>query len=119
MVERKKVFRRRVGAELRVRRWDVNKLKGRCVDDNGRETSIGSFVRVIEQVLQSKWDEANSVEEKWDTLKTALCDGAKTELGYEDRKQPDWFRGSEKDLRALFSERNRLYVLWITTGKDV
>lgn len=43
-------------------------------------------MRVAEQVLRSKWDEPNSFQEKWNTLKTALCDEAKTELGYEDRK---------------------------------
>ena len=80
---------------------------------------MGSFVRVVEQELQTKWDETSAVQEKWDTLKTALCDGAKAELGYEDKKQPDWFRESEKDLKSLFSERNRLYVLWISTSKDV
>ena len=80
---------------------------------------MGSFVRVVEQELQTKWDETSSVQEKWDTLKSALCDGAKTELGYEDRKQPDWFRESENDLKSLFSEKNRLYVLWVSTSKDV
>lgn len=51
-------------------------------------------------------------------MKTALCDGAKTKLGYEDRKQPDWTRESEKDLKTLFAERN-LYDLWISTRRDV
>ena len=119
VVGRKKLFRRRDVPEVAVRIWNVAKLKGRCVDESGRETSMGSFVRVVEQELQTKWDETSIVQEKWDTLKSALCDGAKTELGYEDRKQPDWFRESEKDLKSLFSERNRLYVLWVSTSKDV
>ena len=72
---------------------------------------MGSFVRVVEEKLQAKWEECNGVHEKWDTLKTALCDGAKTELCYEDRRQPDRFWESEKDLGLLFSERNHLYAL--------
>ena len=40
---------------------------------------------------------------------------AKDELGYENRKKPDWFRESEKDLKTLNAERNRLYALWIST----
>ena len=119
VVGRKKQFRRRAVPEVAVWRLDVTKLKARCVDESGRETSMGSFVRVVEQELQTKWDETSTVQEKWDKLKSALCDGTKTELGYEDRKQPDWFRESEKDLKSLFSERNRLYVLWVSTSKDV
>ena len=52
-------------------------------------------------------------------MKTALYDGAKTELGYEDRRQPDWFQESEKDLGSLFSERNHLYALWTSTGNEM
>lgn len=56
MVGRKKLFKRDA-AEVTVCRWEVTKLKGRCVDESGRETSMGSFVRVVEQELQTKWNE--------------------------------------------------------------
>ena len=82
VVGKKKSFSRDA-AGTAVRRWDVSKLKGRCVDERGRETSLGSFVRSVNQRLQEEWDGTKCVQEKWDTLKTALCDGAKTELGYE------------------------------------
>ena len=49
----------------------------------------------------------------------ALYQGAKTKLRYEDRRQPDWFRESEENLKLLFLERNRLYVLWLSTGKEI
>ena len=39
-------------------------------------------------------------------------------LGYEDWKQPDWFRESEIDLKPLFAERNRLYAFWFATGNE-
>ena len=32
----------------------------------------------------------------------ALCDGAKTEHGYNNRRQPDWFTESEENLKLLF-----------------
>ena len=73
VIGRKKLFRRRDATGTAVRRWNVMKLKGKCVDEKGRETS---FVRAVEQKLQTWWDETNDVREKWDTLKTALCDGA-------------------------------------------
>ena len=59
----------------------------------------------------------DSVAEKWDVLKGALCDEAKAVLGYEDRKQPDWFRENEAALRSSMDERNRLYALWLSTGR--
>ena len=41
-------------------------------------------------------------------------------MGYlEDRRQPDWFWESEKDLDLLFSERNLLYALWISIGNEI
>ena len=65
--------------------------------------------------LREQWDRNSGVEWKWNVLKSALCDAAKDELGYENRKQPDWFRESKKDLKILIAERNRLYALWIST----
>lgn len=54
----KKSFRRNT-AGTAVLRWGVTKLKGRRVDERGRETSLGRFVRVVEQRLQTEWDETN------------------------------------------------------------
>ena len=36
-------------------------------------------------------------------------------MGYENRKQPDWFWESERDLKILIAERNKLYALWRST----
>ena len=64
VVRSKKVYRRRDAKEIDVRRWDVTKLKGRYVDETGREMSMGSFVRVVDEKLQAKREECNSVQEK-------------------------------------------------------
>ncbi len=64
-------------------------LEGRHIDEKGRETSMSDFVRSVNQRLNTKCDEMKCVQGKWDTLTTALCDGAKTELGYENRRHPD------------------------------
>ena len=47
-----------------------------------------------------------------------MCNGAKAGLGFEDRRQPDWFRESEVDLKPLFAERNRLYALWLSSSME-
>ena len=39
--------------------------KGRCADEKGRETSMGSFVRSINQRLHTERDETKCLHEKW------------------------------------------------------
>ena len=39
-------------------------------------------------------------------------------LGHEHRKQPDWFRESEVDLKPLVAERNRMFALWLATRNE-
>ena len=68
--------------------------------------------------LKEDWDGTSCVEMKWDILKTALCDGAKAELGYENKKHPDWLRESEADLKHPTEERNRLFTVWLSTGQE-
>ena len=55
------------------------------------------------------------MEWNWNMLKNAFCDAGKDELGCENRKQPDWFRESETDLKPLTAERNILCALWLST----
>ena len=81
-------------------------LKGRSKDAQGRETVRRKHLRSIREKLRESKDE----------VECALLDAAETELGYENRKQPDWFRESEADHKPLVAERNRLYVLWLSTG---
>ena len=63
-----------------------------------------------------EWYKAANVEEKWDTLKSALCETAEEVLGHECMRKLDWFTKSEVDLKHLVAERKRLYDLWLATG---
>ena len=96
-----------------VRRRDVPKLQGDRVDVRGG----GRYLNGLREKLNGSWDMQGSVAKKWGVLKGALCYEAKAVLGYEDRKQPDWFRESEAALRSSIDERNRLYALWLSTGR--
>ena len=89
----------------------------RSTSKYGRETTRGRFLRGVRERVQNGWEGSNSVE-KWARMKTALCESTKAELGHEDRRQPDWFRESESDLRPLTAARNQLYALWLSTGKE-
>ena len=81
-------------------------LLGRNEDDRGRETIRGSFLREVREKIVEVWDESHDVEVKWSNLKSALGDAAKVRLGYDDRRQQDWFRESAAQLRPAIDERN-------------
>ena len=51
-------------------------------------------------------------------MKAGLCETAESVLGYETRRQPDWFRESEADLKPLLERRTRLYTLWLSTARE-
>ena len=83
-----------------------------------KESARERYLRSVEEKIKEAWDGTSCVEKKWKALKSALCDGAKEELGYEDRKHPDWFRESAIDLKPLIAVRNRLHVVWLSTGHE-
>ena len=87
----KKVFRSGC-AKSGERKFDVSKLKGRCSDDRGRETTKGRFVSGVFERMRGMWRCDGSLEVKWSAMKTALRETAGSVLGSEGRWQPDWFR---------------------------
>ena len=46
----------------------------------------GKYLNSNGEKIQKSWNVHASVEEKWDILKSALCDGAEAVIGYEDRR---------------------------------
>ena len=73
-------------------------------------------MRTIKEGRQ--WKEKGTVEEKWGAVKAAQCETAEAVLGFEARKQPDWFRESEAAIKLLLEKRNKLYSLWQSTGQE-
>ncbi len=47
-----------------ARRWEVSGLMGRSVDEHGRETTNGKFLRQVRMKVESVWDESSGVKEK-------------------------------------------------------
>ena len=72
-----------------MKRWDVAKLQGACVDEMGRVTARARFLGGIGEKLRERWDKDSNVEGKWDVLRSVMCDAAKECLEHEDRRQPD------------------------------
>ena len=114
MIGTKRTYRRKCEV-IGVRKSDLSKLQGRSEDGQSRETAMERYLRSIGERLKEAWDWTSCVELKCDILKTALCDGVKAEVGYENRKQPYWFRKNMADLKHLVEERNRLFALWLST----
>ena len=66
----KKVFRSGC-AKSGERKFDVSKLKGRCRDERGRETTKQRFVSGVFERMRGMWRCDGSLEEKWSAMKTA------------------------------------------------
>ena len=66
--------------------------------------------------MKEQWNSKGSVEEKWDVMKSALCESASSILGSARKRQADWFRKNEVVLKPLFEESSILHALWLSTG---
>ena len=73
------------------------------MDGRGMETTRERYLKIVGEKLMKQWEKAGNVEEKWNTLKSALCESAEEVLGHEDRKQPNCFRECKVDLKPLFA----------------
>ena len=118
LVGHRRMICRRVKAGKNAKRFDVKMLQRGSVDDKGRETTRGVFQRKVSDRARELWKEKWTVEEKWGAVKVALCETAEAVLGFETRKQPDWFHESEAAIKPLLEERNKLYSLWQSTGHE-
>ena len=69
--------------------------------------------------MRSQWPpaERGTAEKKWEVMRTALVVAAEGCLGFEKRKQPDWFRESSTSLKPLLQLRNGLYSKWLSSRK--
>ena len=96
----------------------VGKFDVSNTDERERETTRGKFVNKVCVTMKETWCSDGTVEEKWDVMKSALCEAAGSVLGSASKRQADWFRENEALLRPLFEERSRLYALWLSTGSE-
>ena len=51
-------------------------------------------------------------------MKAALKATADSTLGYEKRRNLDWFRESPNTLEPLLQKRNRMYSKWLRSGHN-
>lgn len=99
-------------------RYDVAKLQGASVDENGEITTRGKYQQSVGERVKEAWDTEGSVEEKWEVMKAALCESAQLLLGKTKRKDPDWFQENLQVLKPFLKERNRVYATWLGSKKE-
>ena len=58
------------------------------------------FVEKVCDTVESIWDGRASGVEMWDAIRDAMIDGAEIMLGWETRKQPDWFKEKSSRLKG-------------------
>jgi len=67
------------------------------------------FASTAAAMVKSKWNEDDPAEEKWQRVKNALTATAESTLGYEKRRNPDWFNENADVLEPLLQMRNQMY----------
>ena len=91
-------------------RFDVSKLTGPLVDENGKDTPRGAFQDLASGLAVKEWKEDGSVDKKWNVILSALTGAAKEVLGERKRSDPDWFEESAAKLEPLFQKRHQAAV---------
>ena len=72
--------------ESHIRKFDMTKLQGRSVDDEGKETTRSVFHITVYERVKELWKGDGSMEEKWESVKAGLCETAESVLGYKTRR---------------------------------
>ena len=97
-------------------RFDVSKLIGPSLDENGKSTPRGHFQELTSKFVSEQWKTTGTISKKWAVIRSALTEAAKTALGVEKRRHPDWFRESVDSLEPILQKRNQLYLKWLRSG---
>ena len=70
------------------------------------------------RILESIWQSAASGAEKWEVIRDGLTDAGQSVLGWENRRQPDWFKESASVLERCIEKRSMLFRRWLRSGRN-
>ena len=103
----------------KCKRFDVARLKDvHSTDSSGNITRVADVYRECLTNSLQQPNEHTTVECKWSRLRTAVTESAEETLGFQKRRQPDWFTESKDTLEPLLNERNQRYQEWISSGRS-
>ena len=81
------------------------------------EKIYSRFGEKVSERVASKWQSATSTAEKWKVIRDGLKDVGESVLGWETKRQPDWFKESISVLENGIDKRNMLFGRWLRSGK--
>jgi hypothetical protein len=92
------------------KRYDVCRLRDKevCKNFNDKVCSL------VEQNWVSELDGAG----KWEVIRDSMAGAAEDVLGWETRRQPDWFKESSSALKGMIEERNELFGRWLRSRRN-
>ena len=70
------------------------------------------------ELVNNKWNDDLNGSDMWEVIRDGMKETAQEVLGWERRKQPDWFRHNSKDLEELIAKRNKHFKQWLNSGKS-
>ena len=113
-------------SRVRLRRRSKNKMSMRFnvskLFEQKNESDAAPTCTMFQEAVSSKakelWTADSPIDDQWNALSSALTEAAKTILGTEKRKKPDWFLDSAEIIEPLLSKRNQLYSRWLSTGLE-
>ena len=79
------------------------------------ETTRDRFNEAVSRAVEEDWREEVSGKQKWKTIRDSVGKAAENAVGYEKRRQPDWFKESETTLRKCTDKSNNLFSQWLRT----
>ena len=74
------------------------------------------FNEDIRNAVKVEWCSEANGKQKWETIRDNMVKVATGILGYEQRRQPGWFKESEVALKKLIDKRNTLFNIWLRSN---
>ncbi len=69
-------------------------------------------------LVEENWDSGLDGTGKWEVIRDSIAGAAEDVLGWETRRQPDWFKESSLVLKGLAEKRNDLFGRWLRSGRN-
>ncbi len=70
-------------------------------------------------LVEENWDSGLNGTGKWEVIRDSIAGAAEDVLGWETRRQPDWFKESSLVLKGLIEKRNDdLFGRWLRSGRN-
>ena len=79
------------------------------------ESIQARYNEAVREEVGAGWKNEAGGLQKWETIRDGLVMAVKKTIGYEKRKQPDWFKDNETTLQKHIDKCNLLFKKWLGT----